>query len=266
MTVPGKELHLFSTHFNFHPHALVNFVGGGGKTALIFRLMDEIIKEGSVLYTTTVRIHPPDTGKNLAVISSGNLQLLRHLADDVIRNLPQQNYKLVLTREFMDPDLLRGVPSDFLESMDRSKLAILLNEADGAARFSLKLPRKGEPVLMEKSDFLVPVVGIDCLHQPLGPDVVFRFQTLADRFSLKAGDPITPQTAASILMHPEGVCKGHQKGITIIPYINKVDTPDRDAEARNLAARILENGHFPVKRVVWGSVHHGRVDSVTAES
>ncbi len=228
--------------------------------------MDEIVKEGSILYTTTVRIHPPDPGKNLAVISSVNLQLLKRLVDDVIRNLTHQNYKLVVTREFMDPDLLKGVPADFLDSVDRSKLAILMNEADGAARHSLKLPREGEPVLMDHADYLVPVIGMDCLHQPLGPEVVFRFQTLADRFSLKAGDTITPLLAAYILMHPDGVCRDCKEGTTIIPFINKVDTPDRDADAKILASHILKNSRYPVKRVLWGSVLHGRVESVSDES
>lgn len=228
--------------------------------------MDEISSQGSVLYTTTTRIHPPDPGRDLAVISSENVKLLKHLVNDVIRNITRQKYKLVVTRQFMEPDLLKGIPPDFFSSIDRSKLAILLNEADGAARFSLKLPREGEPVLMAQADYLVPVIGIDCIHQPLGPEVVFRFQTLADRFTLKAGDRITPRLAAGILMHPRGVCKDVKNGTTIIPFINKVDTPEKDADAGILASYILQNGNYPVNRVVWGSVLKGRVESVSKES
>jgi probable selenium-dependent hydroxylase accessory protein YqeC len=266
MAVFGKEYVLFSSHFKFRPHSLVNFVGGGGKTALIQRLMEEQAARGSVLYTTTTRIHPPDPGKELVVISSENLELLRLLFDRVIDGSIQRSYKLVVTRQFMEPDLLKGVPRDFLSSTDRSKLAILLNEADGAARFSLKLPREGEPVLMNGADYLVPVIGIDCLHKPMGPDVVFRFGPLAERFSLQAGSPITPGSAADILMHPRGVCKDHQEGTTIIPFINKVDTPDRDADARILASHIMQNGNFAVKRVVWGSVLQGRAESISIDS
>jgi probable selenium-dependent hydroxylase accessory protein YqeC len=257
---------LFSNHFKFHPHSLVNFVGGGGKTALIFKLMDEVAKQGPVLYTTTTRIHPPDRCREVAVISCENTELLKCLVGDVIGKLTDQNYRLVVTRQFMEPDLLKGVPPDFFESVDRGRLVLLLNEADGAARFSLKLPREGEPVLMVRADYLVPVIGIDCVHQPMGPDVVFRFQALADRFSLKAGDPITHQAAADILMHLQGVCRDVKEGTTIIPFINKVDTPEKDADAKILASHILKNGNFPVNRVVWGSVLNGRVESITAGS
>ena len=93
--------------------------------------------------------------------------------------------------------------------------------------------------------------------------MVFRFQTLADRFSLQAGERITPEVAAGILMHPEGVCKGWTPGTTILPFINKVDGPTQDPAARELAASILRNGNFPVERVLFGSVLQGRVESVS---
>jgi probable selenium-dependent hydroxylase accessory protein YqeC len=116
---------------------------------------------------------------------------------------------------------------------------------------------------MENAEYLVPVIGIDCLYQPLGPEVVFRFKILAERFSLHAGERITPEVAAGILMNKEGVCKDWKPGTTIIPFINKVDGPAQDSAARDLARSILGNGNFPVQRVLFGSILQGRVDSVS---
>jgi probable selenium-dependent hydroxylase accessory protein YqeC len=259
------ELNLFSQTFDFQPHSLVNFVGGGGKTVLIHKLMEEYSTCGPVLYTTTTRIHPPDPSEGLVVISSDNLHLLKTLVDRVSLNCPNRAYKLVVTRQYMSPNLLKGVPPDFNNSLAREPFPILLNEADGAASYSLKIPRDGEPVLMERAQYLVPVIGIDCLYQPLGPDVVFRFQSLAEHFSLKAGERITPEVAAGILMHKDGVCKDWKPGATIIPFINKVDGPAQDAAARDLARALMRNRAFPVQRVVFGSVLQGRVDSVSTQ-
>jgi probable selenium-dependent hydroxylase accessory protein YqeC len=253
---------LFSEEFEFRKNTLANFVGGGGKTALIHRLMDEYSAGGTILYTTTTRIHPPKPSEGLVVISSDNLPLLKMMVERVGASCPSRPYKLVVTRHFMAPDLLQGVPPDFDNSLDRHMFPILLNEADGSARYSIKLPREGEPVLMEKADYLVPVIGIDCLNQPLGPKVVFRFQNLADLFSLRAGELMTPEIAAGILMHRSGVCKDWKAGATIVPFINKVDEPGQDAAARELATAILNNRNFPVKRVVFGSVLRGRVNSI----
>jgi probable selenium-dependent hydroxylase accessory protein YqeC len=258
-----EELRLFSEQFAFQPHTLVNFVGAGGKTILIHKLMEEYCPQGPVLYTTTTRIHPPDVSEGLVVISSDNLPLLKIMVDRAVRNCSNRAYKLVVTRHYLSPNLLRGVPCDFNNSLAREFFPILLNEADGAASYSIKIPRGGEPVLMEGAQYLVPVIGIDCLYQTLGPDVVFRFNTLADHFSLRAGEPITPEVAAGILMHKEGVCKDWKPGATIIPFINKVDSRAQDSAAKELAQCILRNGNFPVQRVVFGSVLQGRVDSIS---
>ncbi len=240
----------------------MNLVGGGGKTVLIHKLMEEYSPNGPVLYTTTTRIHPPDPSEGLVVISSDNIPLLKLMAERVSRSCPNRPYKLVVTRHFMSPNLLRGVPPDFDNTVDRTLFPILFNEADGAASFSIKLPREGEPVLMQNAEYLVPVIGIDCLYQPLGPEVLFRWQSFAERFSLKKGERITPELAAGILMHKNGVCKDWKPGTTIIPFINKVDGPVQDSAARELAAAILRNSNFPVHHVIFGSVLQERACSI----
>jgi probable selenium-dependent hydroxylase accessory protein YqeC len=96
----------------------------------------------------------------------------------------------------------------------------------------------------------------------MGPEVLFRWQAFAERFFLQAGERITPELAANILMHKQGVCKDWKPGTTIIPFINKVDGPAQDSAARDLARSILRNGNFPVERVVFGSVLRGRADSM----
>lgn len=225
--------------------------------------MDEYCRKGPVLSTTTTRIHPPASAEGLVVISTDNLPLLTTMVGRIADNCSSLSYKLVATRHFISPTLLRGVPPDFTTSLDRRLFSIFLNEADGAASYSVKLPRESEPVLMEGADYLVPVIGIDCANKPMGPDVVFRWRDFADRFSLQAGERLTPELAAGILMHKEGVCRDWTPGTTIIPFINKVDGAAQDSTARELADLVLRNGNFPVERVVYGSVLQGRVDFQT---
>ncbi len=131
---------------------------------------------------------------------------------------------------------------------------------------SLKLPREDEPVLMNDADYLVPVIGLDCLDKPLGPETLFRWETASTRFSLKAGTPLTPEIAATLLMHRGGVCRHWQKGMRIIPFINKVDSEREEPAARALAHALIQNPNFPVERVVWGSVINRRAASVAASA
>ena len=256
---------VFSEQFSFEDHALVNFVGGGGKTALIHKLMDEYSEKGPVLCTTTTRIHPPDPEKGHTVISGDNAVLIKKILASISRNCADRHYKIVTARHFMSPHLLRGVAPDFADDLDPALFPIVFNEADGAAGFSLKLPRDNEPVLMNKAKYLVPVIGIDCLRQPLGPNSVFRWQECSEGWSLRENEPLTAELSASILMHVSGVCKGWSPGITIIPFINKVDEPSQDFDARELAGFVLRNGNFPVERVLYGSVLKGIIASVSSQ-
>jgi probable selenium-dependent hydroxylase accessory protein YqeC len=253
---------LFFEQFDFSFPALVNFVGGGGKTALILRLLEEAGHTRPVLYTTTTRIHPPHPAGGLSVISCDDLQVLKAMLSRAANaNIPEY-CRLVATRLPVGPSLLGGVPVDFAREL-RGCFPLILNEADGARSMSLKLPRAGEPVLMEGAECLVAVIGLDCLYKPMA-EAVFRFDALGPRYSLNPAETVTPRTAASILLHPEGVCRDFKQGMRLVVYINKVDSDADERPAHELAYAAFNNGLFPVERVVLGSTTRSRASSLTA--
>jgi probable selenium-dependent hydroxylase accessory protein YqeC len=252
---------LFSQNFAFSLPARVDFVGGGGKTSLILKLMEEYSESMPVVYTTTTRIHPPHPSEGLVVISSDNEAYLQMMLEHAVLCWCARR-RFVATRLSHAPDLLRGVNPGFGNRLDRVLFPLILNEADGARSMSLKMPREGEPVLLDGANYLVPVIGLDCLNRPLGPKALFRWELASQRYQLNPGEPLIPELAASILLHPQGVCKGWKPGVHIIPFINKVDSESDDPLALSLAAALLRNGSFPVERVVWGSTYHSRVASL----
>ena len=256
---------MFLEEFAFRLPASINFVGGGGKTALILRLAEEFSRSVQVIYTTTTRIHPPHPRNGLAIISSDDIGLLRLILQRAGRDRSDHVRTFVVTRPAMTPDLLKGVEPDFGRFLDRDLFPVLLNEADGARGMSLKMPREGEPVLMEDSEYLVPVLGLDCVNKPLGPATLFRWEMAAGRYSLKEGETLTPKLTAQILLHPEGVCKGWREGMAVIPFINKVDSEQDDGLAREVVEALLRQGSLPVKRVVWGSAQERRAVSLAAD-
>lgn len=254
---------MFSEHFAFALPACVNFVGGGGKTGLILRLLEEYSATVPVLYTTTTRIHPPHPFEGLVIISSENEAYLQQLLDRAVLSRSSRR-RFVATHLPSSPDLLRGVTPSFAERLDRGLFPLILNEADGARSMSLKLPREGEPVLMPSANYLVPVIGLDCLNHPLGPSTLFRWEFASGRYQLSRGQILTPELAASILFHPQGVCKDWKPTMRLIPFINKVDSESDDPLAVSLARALLHNGNFQVDHVVWGSLQNGRVAAITA--
>ncbi len=263
MVPTSLEHSWFARHFDFHLPALTNFVGGGGKTSLILALLEEYAEIYPVLYTTTTRIHPPPLTDGLAILTSDHPSLLKLMVNRIGERLHDRKCRLVATQPAIIPGLLHGVSPDFAESIDREHFPIILNEADGARSMSIKMPREGEPVLMTGMNYLVPVLGIDCLNKPLGPQTLFRWEIATERLSLKAGEPLTPELAAEILLHKDGVCRNWRPGTKIIPYINKVDSSSGDMLALKIARALLQNRNFPVERVVWGSLHNKRGDSLS---
>lgn len=256
---------MYSEKLSFSLPARVNFVGGGGKTSLILKLLEEYAESVPVVYTTTTRIHPPHPSEGLVVISSDNDEYLEMMLESAASNWCCGR-RFVVTHLSNAPDLLRGVDRDFAGRLDPKLFPVLLNEADGARSMSLKMPREGEPVLLTNANYLVPVIGLDCLNRPLGPQTLFRWEYATKRFALKAGTILAPEVAASLLLHPEGVCKDWKPGMQIIPFINKADSESDDELALALAVAMLKNGTFPVDRVVWGSLQNARVGCVTRAS
>jgi len=254
---------LFHSQFEFLQPALVNFVGGGGKTALILRLLEEYSESVAAVYTTTTRIHPPHPSGGMAILASDNEEYLHLLLERALLGWCH-GCKFVVTRLPASPNLLAGVTPGFISRPDRVLFPVVLNEADGARSMSLKFPREGEPVLMAGANYLVPVIGLDCLNRPLGPDTLFRWELASAQLDLQAGRSLTEDLAASILLHPRGVCKDWKPGTRIIPFINKVDSKADDAPARALAEAMFRNRHFPVEHVVLGSVKNSRAFSLTA--
>jgi probable selenium-dependent hydroxylase accessory protein YqeC len=249
---------LFLQKFQFSLPARVNFVGGGGKTSLILKLLEEYSETVPTLFTTTTRIHPPHPAEGLVVLS-GNNEVLLQLILERAGLCWSCNRRYVATHLSENPDLLPGVTPEFASRLDPGIFPVILNEADGARSMSLKMPRANEPVLMTHSRYLIPVIGLDCLNRPLGPETLFRWELAAERYHWKAGTVLDPAFAASILLHREGVCRGWKPGTQIIPFINKVDSEADDESARALALALLNNGTFPIERVVMGSVQCGRI-------
>lgn len=254
---------MFLEHFGFKWGSVVNFVGGGGKSTLICVLLEESIASSSAIYTTTTRMHPPHPNDGLVVITSDSSESLKLLAESASKSAVTRKWKLVLTGGEIKPNLLRGVGADFARRLDYGYFSAIYNEADGARSVSIKYPRDGEPVLMEGSEYLVPVLGMDAIGKPMGPGVVFRWEIAAAKLGLVEGEPVTPQTAAGILMHPTGVCRDWKPGMQIIPYLNKVDDEEHEAAAVELADALFQNTHFPVDKVVFGSALRGKASSIT---
>ena len=214
---------LLSKALRLKPGLAVAFVGAGGKTSAIRRLVEEIVGDQnneirSVLITTTSRLGREQ--KDLAA---------HHIVnplEDQIETLPVSlaQFRSVLVT---GPDLEgKWIPpsSDVLEKLPRiaaERGALLLIEADGARGRSLKAPDKHEPVIPEFVDLVVPMAGLDVLGQAIESEAVHHPELVAASLKARQDSVIGPAELAALLAAENGGMKGVPDGAQVRVVLNK---------------------------------------------
>jgi molybdenum cofactor cytidylyltransferase len=103
-----------------------------------------------------------------------------------------------------------------------------------------KAPADYEPVIPASTTVVTPVVGLDVLGRPLNDETVHR-AALVSRLSRTPPDqPVTPDTVAAVLCHPQGGLKNAPPQARVIPLLNKAEVPARLAQARQIAPKLLD--------------------------
>ncbi|MBK7216413.1 MAG: putative selenium-dependent hydroxylase accessory protein YqeC [Candidatus Promineofilum sp.] len=136
---------------------MVAFVGGGGKTSLLFALAESL--PGRVVITTTTRIFAAQMRLAPAVVYADDLSRLGELLDAHGR---------CLVVGHVDGDKARGVAPDLpARLLARPDVDAVVVEADGSRMRPVKAPAEHEPVIPPETTLVVPVAGLDALEGPL---------------------------------------------------------------------------------------------------
>jgi probable selenium-dependent hydroxylase accessory protein YqeC len=231
-------------------HRIICLVGAGGKTSLMFAMARELATLGNhVITSTTTKIFKPSRKETPFLF-------VREGAGDILNAIPDAIHRyghFTLTESRLPGNKLRGVSPELIDGLGAlDGVDHVLVEADGAARLPLKAPDENEPVIPSKTSLVVVVVGIDSLGVELSADHVFRPHIVSELTGLPLGGTVTAEAIAELIVHPRGMAKGAPPHSTIIPFLNKVDTPDGLKKGRTLAGRILEKGHPRINRVALG--------------
>ena len=250
---------------------LVAFVGGGGKTSLLFALAAAL--PGRVIITTTTRIFAAQMRLAPAVVYADDLSPLGTLLDVHGR---------CLVVGHVDGDKARGVDPDLPgRLLARPDVDAVVVEADGSRMRPVKAPAEHEPVIPPQATLVVPVAGLDALEGPLDEvahraEIVKRIRNYElgirneeqgsvpspsgrglGRGSIAGGQEwLTPAELARVLIHPDGGLKGVPERARFVPFLNKVENPARLAAARTAARLMLREPR--VARVVLGAARTER--------
>lgn len=209
-------------------HRGIALTGGGGKTSVMFRLADELANMGkTVIVTTTTHIFNPP-GRNVVETDC---------AEDAAKRL-ERNGSVLVVGVPAAGGKLKSLP--LTEAARLKELAdVLLYEADGAKRLPIKVPKDGEPVILECTDVVIGCMGLDCIGGEL-EEFCFRTEQAAELLGLQKGPDghcshrITCGDAAKILTSESGTRKlVGERDYRVV--MNKADNEELIAKAVRIA-------------------------------
>lgn len=179
---------------------ITSIIGGGGKTSLILTLANELTQKGSVIFTTTTHIYPPE---HIPVLDTAT-EIRQALTQSplVCVGIPAADGKLTASR----------IPMNELADM----ADFVLVEADGSKQLPMKAHAAFEPVIPKESSQTIQVIGADCFGRPI-QETVHR-PALFCQISGESNE--SPVTIASVLRVIQ------TEGLADRIYLNKVETEE----------------------------------------
>lgn len=213
--------------------SIISFVGGGGKTSLIYKLGCELKELGKkVIITTTTHMFMPESN----VVLSGK-------KDDIIKSLHNEN--MITVGMLCDDKIgkenlkkIRGLSDEIAESLIEIADFVLV-EADGSKRLPLKVPADHEPVILTGSNLVVGVCGVDAIGKRI-KETCHRVNLVSEFLNTDEEHIITPLDAAKILSSNKGQRKNVTCSYKVI--INKADTIEELEKAKYISDELFNFG------------------------
>lgn len=230
------------TTLRIQPREVVSLVGAGGKTSIMFRLAHELAAVRlKVITTTTTKIGPPTAEQtNCFIVDNDRASLLAK----VERALLTERHVTVATQPY-ETNKFHGVPADWVADLRAlSDVHAVIIEADGARRLPFKAPRAGEPIVPESTTLLVAVAGMSAVGAPLDEEHVCRAHEVSVLTGLGIGQPVRPETIATVLASPAGGLKQRPENARTVAVLNQADNPARLGYAHAAAALLEQTSVF----------------------
>jgi probable selenium-dependent hydroxylase accessory protein YqeC len=233
--------------FGLGERELVSIVGAGGKTTLMYKLAEELYRDGSsVAAATTTRIFAPLEDEPVTLYCGEMTDDLK----DAIRGA--QGKPPILGSRLLENNKVAGIKADQCNELFNSgALNYLIVEADGARRKPLKAPGESEPVVPLSTTIFVAVIGLSCLDEKLSDETAFRPELVAQAGKINMLDRISRDSLVNLLSAENGLRKGCPPQAQSVVLLNQADTPEQIDAARQIADKLL-SGNAGWDRVIIG--------------
>ncbi|MBI5944197.1 MAG: putative selenium-dependent hydroxylase accessory protein YqeC [Chloroflexi bacterium] len=215
--------------------AAVSFAGAGGKTTAMFQLAREFPR---TIVTATTHLGAWQIPLADHHIATNDLTTLAAL-----ENIPAHGVTLVsgeIENDRTSP-VSENILSWLYEESQRQNTPLLI-EADGARQKPLKAPAGHEPPIPNFTEAVIVTAGLSGLGKPLNDEHVHRAEIFSSLSGLQINQPITADSIARVLTHPQGGLKNIPPTARRIALLNQADTPELQSIGGGMTRKLLD--HF----------------------
>jgi probable selenium-dependent hydroxylase accessory protein YqeC len=233
------------------PREHIAFVGGGGKTSLMFALAEELFGRNKIVLTSTTTKVSYKEAKlaPLVVLLEGSVKM-----KELGEKLRSERHVFVSER-LLDSGKVQGIAPSLADTFYKElPLDYLLVEADGSAGHPVKAPASHEPVIPESVTIVLALLGLEALGRIFSPETVFRSELAAKITGLKPGEELSAPALAKLFLHPQGLFKGSPASAKRMAFLNKLDLLPEESRATDLANLIMVDVKNGVERTIIGSL------------
>lgn len=217
----------------FNNQDQIAWIGGGGKTSLIFAVAKELYSEKCFITTTTkMGINE----KKFADISNSyDEDTHPDLTSSIgINFIYKGNHQV-------EKDKIIGLDTDQLEKISkqlRNENTPLLIEADGSKQKPLKMHADHEPVIPDFVNKVCVVVGLSAIGKTLDHKNFHRPELISDFLQIPIGCQIGWQNLFDLLTKEDGYLKKIPKHAKRILFLHQADEINDHTEIKNLALKL----------------------------
>lgn len=219
---------------------MVTIVGSGGKTTLLYRIAEQFYKTNRVLVTTTTAMKTPVIPWLQTCFLKEDVH---YLSKDQNVNGYNNAIGLFDHRDSV-ADKVKGPEPVVLDHIyDENEFELILVEGDGSKGKPIKGYASYEPVIPEKTDLVLCVIGADGLGHYVSEDFIHRSALFLEQSEMNQAEPVDLFHVLKVMNSKDGpLSKVPQKAVTMI-VINKMD----DSLSFELIRQIQEVCRLPKK-------------------
>ena len=227
---------LISKNYEQIEGACVALIGGGGKTALLHKIADELSQKFPSVLQTSITKTAFNKHDNPLIFS--NVDQIKF----VKRN------PLFLIGEKIDDNKLKGITASELDQIRRF-FNVTIFECDGARNKPLKAHTEYDPVVPKSATHVIIIIGADVVNTKISDGLVHRPELFCRKWNVALGTRLDIDFIVEIVSTKRGYHEKIKHDDEISYFVNKAD--EHPESAIELAKALYETTNKPV---FYGSV------------